>query len=79
MTLDLLENGEVAKISNFNVTEQLLERFFSLGLSRAKMVKKVYSTLGDSTILIECDRMCLMLRSDEAKSIEVEKFNEKDY
>ncbi len=73
MTLDLLENGKVARISNFNVTEQLLERFFSLGLSKAKIIKKICSSLGGSTILIECDRVCLMLRSDEAKSIEVER------
>ena len=73
MTLDLLENGQMAKILNFNVTERLLERFFSLGLSKFKTIKKIESSLWSSTILIECNRMCLMLRYDEAKSIEVER------
>ena len=73
MTLDLLENGQMAKILNFNVAEKLLERFFSLGLSKFKTIKKIESSLGSSTILIECNRNSLMLRYDEAKSIEVER------
>ena len=46
MTLDLLENTQMAKILNFNLTQRLLERFFSLGLYKFKTIKKIESSLG---------------------------------
>ena len=73
MTLDLLENTQMAKILNFNVTQRLLERFFSLGLYEFKTIKKIESSLESSTILIECNKICLMLRYNETKGIEVER------
>ncbi|MCH5323172.1 MAG: FeoA domain-containing protein [Helicobacter sp.] len=71
MTLDALKDGEVATISHFDVNEQLLNRFFSLGFAKSKKIKKIKTSLGGSTILVELDRNCVMLRNNEAKSIEV--------
>lgn len=73
MTLDALKDGEVGIISCFNVNEQLLNRFFSLGFAKSQKVKKLKTSLGHSTILVQLNRTCVILRDNEAKSIEITK------
>ena len=53
--------------------KQLKDRFFSFGIAKSKPIKKLETSLGGSTILVELDRSCIILRTEEAKAIEVEK------
>ncbi len=73
MTINALKDGECGIIKHIRVNEQLLDRLFSFGIVKAKQIKKLKSSPGGSTILLELDRNCVMLRSEEAESIEVER------
>ncbi len=73
MTINALKNGEYGIITHLGVDEQLRDRFFSFGISKAKQIKKLETSLGGSTILIELDRNCIVLRADEANAIEVKR------
>lgn len=75
MTLDALKDGEIGIISSFSVNEQLLSRFFSLGFAKSKRVKKLKTSLGSSTILVQLNRTCVILRNSEAKSIGIVREN----
>ncbi|MDA3966436.1 MULTISPECIES: FeoA family protein [Helicobacter] len=75
MTIDMLQNGDTAIITALNVDRQLKDRFFSFGFLKSKKIKKIESSLKGSTILVELDKGCIILRSEEAKRIEVEKVN----
>ncbi|WP_026943211.1 FeoA family protein [Helicobacter rodentium] len=73
MTINALKDGECGVITHLKVDEQLRDRFFSFGISKAKQIKKIETSLGGSTILVELDRNCIVLRADEANAIEVER------
>lgn len=73
MTLDILKDGEEGIIEGFNANNELLKRFFSFGLSKGAKIKRVKSTLAGSTIAVELNRSCIMLRCDEAKKIQIRK------
>lgn len=75
MTIENLKDGENAIITELNVDTQLKDRFFSFGISKSKKIKKLETSLGGSTILVELDRSCIILRSQEAKAIKVERIN----
>lgn len=76
MRLDEVNDGQIVIIKGFNVNDQLKDRFCSFGLNKNKKIKKMKSSLGGSTVLIELDRSCVILRIEEAKCIEVEIVNE---
>lgn len=73
MTINTLKDGEQGVITRLGVDEQLRDRFFSFGISKTKHIKKLETSLGGSTILVELDRSCIVLRANEANAIEVEK------
>ncbi|MBD5165505.1 FeoA domain-containing protein [Helicobacter sp.] len=73
MTINALKDGEYGIITHLGVDEQLRDRFFSFGISKAKQIKKLETSLGGSTILVELDRNCIVLRADEANAIEVKR------
>ena len=73
MTINSLKDGECGVITHLNVDGKVLDRLFSFGISKAKQIKRVKSTLGGSTILVELDRHCVALRAEEAESIVVQK------
>ena len=73
MTINSLKDGECGIITHLNVDDKVLDRLFSFGISKAKQIKRVKSTLGGSTILVELDRNCVALRAEEAESIVVQK------
>lgn len=73
MTINGLKDGEQGVITRLGVDEQLRDRLFSFGISKAKHIKKLETSLGGSTILVELDRSCIILRANEASAIEVEK------
>ncbi len=73
MTINTLKDGEQGVITRLGVDEQLRDRFFSFGISKTKHIKKLETSLGGSTILVELDRSCIILRANEANAIEVEK------
>lgn len=73
MTINDLKDGESAIIKSLKVEKQLKDRFFSFGIAKFKPIKKLETSLGGSTILVELDRSCIILRTEEAKAIEVEK------
>ncbi|PZT48860.1 hypothetical protein B6S12_02110 [Helicobacter valdiviensis] len=75
MTISSLENGHSAVILGLNVEKQLLDRLLSLGFAKSKIIKKIKTSLGGSTIVVELDRSCVILRKEEAKSIQVEEIN----
>ncbi|MDD6055002.1 MAG: FeoA domain-containing protein [Helicobacter sp.] len=71
MTIDALKDGECGMITKLVVNDELKDRFFTFGITKGKTIKKVRSSLGDSTILVELNRNCIILRASEAKSIEI--------
>ena len=73
MTINDLKDGESAIIKSLKVDKQLKDRFISFGIAKTKPIKKLETSLGGSTILVELDRSCIILRTEEAKAIEVEK------
>ncbi|MDE7175562.1 MAG: ferrous iron transport protein A [Helicobacter sp.] len=73
MTINALKDGECGVITHLGVDEQLRDRFFSFGISKAKRIKKLETSLGGSTILVELDRNCIVLRAEEANAIQVER------
>ncbi|EDO6649158.1 hypothetical protein FVN59_00905 [Campylobacter coli] len=45
--------------------------FFRRQFIKNKNLKKIHSSLKNATIMVELDTSCVILRSDEAKTIEV--------
>lgn len=76
MTIEDLKDGESAIITDLDVDAQLKDRFFSVGICKSKKIKKLETSLGGSTILVELDRSCIILRAEEAKAIKVGNINE---
>lgn len=76
MTLNEIRDGERAVIENFEIDDNLRQRFFSFGLNPGKKIKKLKSTLKGSTIEIQIDRSCVILRKNEAAKIRVSRANE---
>ncbi|EDO7409950.1 hypothetical protein GLN20_07030 [Campylobacter jejuni] len=66
MTLNELKDGQKAIIVNLNAHKELKNRLLSFGF-----IKKIHSSLKNATIMVELDTSCVILRSDEAKTIEV--------
>ncbi|EAI5441345.1 hypothetical protein BWQ58_05730 [Campylobacter jejuni] len=66
MTLNELKDGQKAIIVNLNAHKELKNRLF-----KNKNLKKIHSSLKNATIMVELDTSCVILRSDEAKTIEV--------
>ncbi|EAK5529852.1 hypothetical protein B4R09_03860 [Campylobacter lari] len=73
MTLDALKNNEEAIIVGFEADKQLQSRLFSFGFAKNKKVKKIRSSIANSTIMVELDTTCVILRSSEAKIIQISK------
>ncbi|EAH8849970.1 hypothetical protein A0Z07_02645 [Campylobacter lari] len=73
MTLDALKDNEAAIIVGFEADKQLQSRLFSFGFAKNKKVKKIRSSIANSTIMVELDTTCVILRSSEAKIIQISK------
>ncbi|EAJ0335038.1 ferrous iron transport protein A [Campylobacter lari] len=73
MTLDALKDNEEAIIVGFETDKQLQSRLFSFGFAKNKKVKKIRSSIANSTIMVELDTTCVILRSSEAKIIQISK------
>ncbi|EAK0847197.1 ferrous iron transport protein A [Campylobacter lari] len=73
MTLDTLKDNEEAIIVGFKADKQLQARLFSFGFAKNKKVKKIRSSIANSTIMVELDTTCVILRSSEAKIIQISK------
>ncbi|EAJ6136674.1 hypothetical protein CBI00_05950 [Campylobacter lari] len=73
MTLDALKDNEKAIIVGFEADKQLQSRLFSFGFAKNKKVKKIRSSIANSTIMVELDTTCVILRSSEAKIIQISK------
>ncbi|EGK8048180.1 FeoA domain-containing protein [Campylobacter lari] len=73
MTLDTLKDNEEAIIVGFEADKQLQARLFSFGFAKNKKVKKIHSSIANSTIMVELDTTCVILRSSEAKIIQISK------
>lgn len=73
MTLDALKDNEEAIIVGFNADKQLQARLFSFGFAKNQKIKKIRSSMTNSTIMIELNTTCVILRSSEAKIIEITK------
>ncbi|EAK5748265.1 hypothetical protein CDJ58_02445 [Campylobacter lari] len=73
MTLDALKDNEEAIIVGFEADKQLQSRLFSFGFAKNKKVKKIRSSIANSTIMVELDTTCVILRSSEAKIIQISK------
>ncbi|ASM38794.1 MAG: ferrous iron transport protein A [Campylobacter sputorum] len=73
MMLNALEDGESAIIESFDAQDDLKRRFFSFGINKGTTIKKIKSTLMGSTIVVELNRSCVILRSDEANKIRIRK------
>ncbi|EAJ6141430.1 hypothetical protein DCN93_05230 [Campylobacter lari] len=73
MTLDALKDNEEAIIVDFEADKQLQSRLFSFGFAKNKKVKKIRSSIANSTIMVELDTTCVILRSSEAKIIQISK------
>ncbi|MBF7044408.1 FeoA family protein [Campylobacter volucris] len=73
MTLDTLKDNEEAYILGFNAEKNLQNRLFSFGFVKNKKVKKIRSSAANSTIMVELDTSCVILRSNEAKTILISK------
>lgn len=76
MSLDKLQDGQNGIITAINVDKELKDRLFSFGICRSKKIKKLQTSLRHSTILVELDRSCVILRAQEAMAIEVNEINE---
>ncbi|WDL73920.1 FeoA family protein [Helicobacter winghamensis] len=73
MTINSLKNGEQGIIVCIEADSRMRERLFSFGIAKSKHIKRIKSSLGNSTILVEIDRSCIALRAEEAESILIEK------
>ncbi|TLD85167.1 hypothetical protein LS70_001045 [Helicobacter sp. MIT 11-5569] len=73
MTINSLKDGEYGVIARIDANEKMRERLFSFGLVKSSHIKRVKSSLGGSTILVEIDRSCVALRAEEAESIIIQK------
>lgn len=73
MTINSLKDGECGIITHLNVDDKILDRLFSFGITKTKQIKRIKSTLGGSTILVELDRNCIALRAEEAESIAIKR------
>lgn len=72
MSLSEIKIGQNAKITDLCVDNELKDRLFSFGFAKGKKIKKINSTFGAKTIVVELDRSCVILRGSEADSIKVE-------
>ncbi|OEV41327.1 hypothetical protein AJY54_07430 [Campylobacter jejuni] len=70
MTLNELKDGQKAIIVNLSAQKEPKNRLLSFGFIK-KNLKKIHSSLKNATIMVELDTSCVILRSDEAKTIEV--------
>ncbi|AJC84164.1 FeoA family protein [Campylobacter peloridis] len=73
MTLDTLKDNEEAIIIGFKADKQLQARLFSFGFAKNKKIKKIRSSMANSTIMVELEASCVILRASEAKAIEIAK------
>ncbi len=72
MSLNDLKDGQDAIIKEIKATKELHSRLLSFGFMKNKKLKKIHSSLKKATIMIEFESTCVILRSNEAKTIEVE-------
>ncbi|ELN6249409.1 ferrous iron transport protein A [Campylobacter jejuni] len=71
MTLDNFKDGQKAIVVNLSAQKELKNRLLSFDFIKNKNLKKIHSSLKNATIMVELDASCVILRSDEAKTIEV--------
>ena len=81
MTINSLQDNEQGIIVDIDADSKMRERLFSFGIVKSKLIKRIKSSLGGSTILVEIDRSCVALRNKEAESICIKKegIDAKDY
>ncbi|ECL3355763.1 ferrous iron transport protein A [Campylobacter coli] len=72
MTLNELKDGQKAIIVNLNARKELKNRLLSFGFIKNKNLKKIHSSLKNATIMVEFESTCMILRSNEAETIQVE-------
>ncbi|MBX7489983.1 FeoA family protein [Helicobacter turcicus] len=72
MTINSLKDGDCGVIVRVNADDKMRERLFSFGIVKSGQIKRIKSSLGGSTILVEIDRNCVALRAEEAESILIE-------
>lgn len=72
MNLNELEDGQKAIIKNINADKELLNRLLSFGFIKNKSLIKIRSSLKNATTMIELETTCVILRSSEAETIEVQ-------
>lgn len=73
MTVNSLKDNEWGIITGIQADEKMRQQLFSFGLLKSKSIRRVGSSLGGSTILVEIDRSCIALRDEEAESILIQK------
>ncbi|MBK1972668.1 ferrous iron transport protein A [Campylobacter sp. TTU-622] len=72
MNLNELKDGQKAIVKNINADKELLNRLLSFGFTKNKNLTKIRSSLKNATIMIELETTCVILRSSEAETIEVQ-------
>lgn len=72
MNLNELEDGQKAIIKDINANKELANRLLSFGFIKNKALTKIHSSLKNATIMIELETTCVILRSSEAETIEVQ-------
>ncbi|MBK1963997.1 hypothetical protein DU472_00450 [Campylobacter novaezeelandiae] len=72
MNLNELEDGQKAIIKDINANKELANRLLSFGFIKNKALTKIRSSLKNATIMIELETTCVILRSSEAETIEVQ-------
>lgn len=72
MTLNELKDGQSAIIKEIKAYKELYSRLLSFGFMKNKTLKKVHSSLKNATIMVEFESTCVILRSNEAETIQVE-------
>ncbi|MCW1359700.1 FeoA domain-containing protein [Campylobacter sp. US33a] len=76
MTLDVLKDDEVALIIDIDASDELKNRFFSFGFIKGRKIKKISSSLRKSTLMVELENSCVILRANEAKTIKIQKITQ---
>lgn len=73
MTLDELNEGEIATIKSINCELALKNRFYSFGIVKGSKIIIEKVTLTKSTIEVKINQTKIAIRLTEASKIEVEK------
>ncbi len=72
MNLSQLNTKQKAKVINITCNDELKQRFYSFGIFKNSVIEVENTSLAKNTIEIIVEDTSLALRTEEAKSIEVE-------